>query len=196
MNTFQQIFLWRSDFPTLHCHHSNNTHNIKIPCRSVLQKWKRCACKYDLFLPKSDRWASYIRPVNSACAYRFSRHLITKDIAEFHGFPSPVTSVTARICVRLSAPRVGRRDQPHLFSDTVTKWGTQPSRYNRACRPSQMAWSEVQEMQVVESCNSPGQRIYSFAVSAKSRSWPSSWTRGSLLPIPMGNQIRSLSYSF
>ena len=49
-------------------------------------------------------------------------------------------------------PVLGEGDQPHHFSDTInTKWGTQPSQYNRACRSSQMVWSEVQETQVVES---------------------------------------------
>lgn len=106
---FNKYFCGESDFPTLHCHHSNNTHNIKIPCRSVLQRNGRDVHVNMIFSPNQIRWASYIRPVNSACAYRFSRHLITKDIAEFHDFPLQWPIVTARICVRLSAPRVRRR---------------------------------------------------------------------------------------
>lgn len=63
---FNKYFCGGSHFPTLHCHHSNNTHNIETPCRSVLQRNGRDVHVNRIFPPNQIRWASCIRPVNSA----------------------------------------------------------------------------------------------------------------------------------
>ena len=59
---FNKYFCGGSHFSALHCHHSNNTHNIKIQCRSVLQRNGRDMHVNMIFSPNQECWASYIMP--------------------------------------------------------------------------------------------------------------------------------------